>query len=145
MCAPLFQLRHNIVLVQCGTAVLIECGEILLDGFGGVRLGMPAGHLSRHLERTPEAVRKVGGIGAVRRKKIDHAAFGRPVSLTVAAPGGLHLGVKPGFSAVNGRKVHVHTGFDQAGGNDPAGKSGIEPGTDLLENSAAVVGGHQGG
>ena len=77
---------------------------------------------------------------AFQLKTIYHALCRAAASLPVAAPGGLQKRVQPALFPVCGGEIHIHTGFDQRGGNHPAGQPFPQPLPDLCQLAAAVCG-----
>ena len=75
----------------------------------------------------------------------DDAVLRRALALPVAPPSGLEDGVQTGQLPIDGWEIHIDTGLDERGGDHPAGQPIPQAPADLIQNSLAVRGVHQGG
>ena len=69
----------------------------------------------------------------------------RPFSFPITPPRRLKDGVQPRFLPEYGREVHIYPGFNEGGGDNPAGKALAQPPTNFFQYCLAVGGVHKGG
>ena len=135
---PLAQGIQNAACVQCGLAPRkIQLLKISPDR---LRTVQRCGAACCVLHGMHILVQHLRYAAAFQLKTIYHALCRAAVSLPVAAPGGLQKRVQPALFPVCGGEIHIHTGFDQRGGNHPAGQPFPQPLPDLCQLSAAVCG-----
>ena len=115
----------------------IDLAEIVLDRHWRLRVVMTIGDARPVSGELPDLGRRriVG-----RGEDGDDALLDTPFSLAVAATGRLDDLVEPGLGPPDARKVEIHPGLDQAGGDDPAGLLPLQSLADPIEDPAAMGG-----
>ena len=108
-------------------------------GIAGVALTLQG------LPRRPDILPEQLGRRGLPGEDGDDALRGVPLSVAVAAPGGLQDRVQTGHLPVDRREIHVHARLDQGGGDHPAGQAVHQALAHGLQNLLPMDGAHQRG